>query len=57
MKEDTSQLIKTGMETIFLWIPSHCGIPGNDIVDSSQRYFKSALSWTAITYQHTTALS
>ena len=33
-KQVISQLITNGWGLVFLWIPSHCGIPGNDTVDT-----------------------
>ena len=32
--EVISELIIKGWETVFQCIPSHCGIPGNDMVDT-----------------------
>jgi ribonuclease HI len=33
-KKEISKLITVGWETVCQWILSHCGIPGNDMVDT-----------------------
>jgi hypothetical protein len=55
-KEEMSQLITRGWEVAFQWIPSYCGIPGNDMVGTLAKH---ALNLSPpeepITYQQTVA--